>query len=84
MVCLRTSAIPDACNDATNGWETLCCMFADDIKFIGRANGGFIQKDLDDVCQWSTRWYLPPNLSKCLWFMEGEVSPTGHMGPLGH
>ena len=39
-----------------------CKLFADDSKLYGSAN---MQRDLDELVKWSTKWQLPFNERKC-------------------
>ena len=49
-----------------------CKVFADDSKHYGSAN---MQRDLDELVKWSTKWQLPFNERKCktLHFGNGNL-----------
>ena len=55
-------------NDLAQDLQNPCFMFADDVKIAGLE----LQRDLEVVHQWSVKWDLPLNLSKCRVLTAGD------------
>lgn len=68
-------------NDMPEIVDSMCQLFADDAKIFrsvhirDEASNLKLQKDLDNVYQWSQKWQLPFNTSKC------KVLHLGHNNP---
>ena len=68
-------------NDMPDMVESMCQLFADDAKIFrnvhirDEASNLKLQKDLDNLYQWSQKWQLPFNTSKC------KVLHLGHNNP---
>ena len=56
-------------NDLPDCVQSDCLMFADDVKLYGKvdsaADADFLQQQLENMLQWSARWRLTLNPSKC-------------------
>jgi len=65
-------------NDLTEVVSSTCKRFADDAKIYttvtSRQDQEDPQKDLDNVCQWSSDWLLKFNIQKCKVVSYGNVS----------
>ena len=56
-------------NDIVNGLESGISLFADDAKVFRRIRSeedvGVLQRDMDRLSEWSRKWLLAFNVSKC-------------------
>lgn len=71
-------------NDLPVRLDSLCFLFADDVKVISTlAHGSQLQRDLDTISEWSERWDLPLNPAKCVTLStsqsNGDIILGGHM-----
>ena len=57
--------------------SNICLLFADDAKLFGnvRKPGVSLQNDIDQLFNWSTKWQLPFNISKCKCLHIGKMNP---------
>ena len=71
-------------NDLSTDLENPCYKFADDVKMVGTATSESMQRDLDRIYEWSVKWDLPLNASKCHRLVQGESATEDRMlGPTG-
>ena len=52
-------------NDITEGLNSPCFLYADDIKLVGDSNTSVLQSDLIKLVDWTQKWDLPLNALKC-------------------
>ena len=60
----------------------ICKLFADDCKLYGTVNtaaGNKSQKDLRKLEEWSRKWQLPFNATKCKHFGYHNPQQTYHL-----
>ena len=79
-------------NDLDSSLVSSVLKFADDIKLFGRVKNevdrAVIQSDLDRLLEWSNRWQMPFNSSKCMVMhlgkknMKYQYSMDNHVGLL--
>ena len=63
-------------NDLPEGLVNNCKIFADDTKLYGNANdSNEIQRDIDKLQDWSDKWNLYFNVSKCKVMHIGRNNP---------
>ena len=63
-------------NDITDGIQSKCKIFADDTKLYNYAsNHRTLQNDLHSIQQWSQKWDLHFNVSKCKTIHFGAQNP---------
>ena len=63
-------------NDLPDCVESICLIFADDTKIYNQSgNHVLLQKDLDNLREWSERWQLYFNNSKCKCIYYGHNNP---------
>jgi hypothetical protein len=72
-------------NDLPCGLHSKTMMFADDTKLLARlkrSNFGVdtqeLQLDIDKVLDWTKRWHMRLNLSKCKIMHIGRGNPSAH------
>ena len=64
-------------NDLPECVQSLCKIFADDTKVYNlSSNKDQIQQDLNDIQEWSDKWQLPFNASKCKCLHFGKNNPN--------
>ena len=76
-------------NDMPNEVKyNMCKLFADDCKLYGVVNvsdkASTIQKDLDNLSNWSIKWQLPFNATKCKTIHFGYQNPELEYKLNGH
>lgn len=60
-------------NDLTVDLRNSCLLFADDVKIISTlVQGSQLQRDLNEIHEWSKKWDLPLNPLKCCLLGEAE------------
>ena len=67
--------------------QNFCKLFADDCKLYGIVNNAeenSLQKDLSNLENWSKRWQLPFNATKCKVMHFGRVNPRQDYQMGGH
>ena len=53
-------------NDMPDGVRNICKMYADDTKLISDSeHASELQKDLDNIMDWTQRWLMKLNIGKC-------------------
>ena len=66
-------------NDKSETINTNVKLFADDTKTFrtlkNKSDCEILQADLDNLSEWSNRWCLTFNTSKCKWMHIGKVNP---------
>lgn len=63
-------------NDLPEGLVNICKIFADDTKLYGNANdSNEIQRDINKLQDWSDKWNLYFNVSKCKVMHIGRNNP---------
>ena len=73
-------------NDLDSNLVFSILKFADDTKMFGKANNDYdrqtVQRDLDSLLEWSDKWQMPFNSSKCvvMHLGKGNQEFTYYMG----
>ena len=66
-------------NDLPDVVDSLCKLFADDVKVFQRVNirreNHALQNDLEGLISWSSKWQLPFNTDKCECLNIGKNNP---------
>ena len=63
-------------NDLPDKLKNIVMIFADDTKLYGNTNQcDIIQEDINSMCQWSEKWLLGFNASKCKVMHIGNDNP---------
>ena len=74
-------------NDMPDAVKSCMKLFADDAKIFNAIENihdiNLIQEDIHKLLQWSTKWQLPLNLSKCKCIHYGKRNP-GHKYSIGN
>jgi len=53
-------------NDMPDSVRNICKMYADDTKLISDSeHASELQKDLDNIMDWTQRWLMKLNIGKC-------------------
>ena len=69
-------------NDMPQAAESNCQMYADDTKLFriiqSQADTNILQKDLNNLVDWSDKWQLRFNADKCKILHLGRTNPQSH------